>query len=78
MLTLFIVGVIISAMMCCVSAFSGIFYLLYQNKINGNFVFDGVLIFCSIIFVISLLIFLMLMCKKYWIKVLRIDRLSHL
>jgi len=76
MLALFIVAVIISAMMSCISAFAGILYLIYQYKINGNVVFDDVLIFCSIVFVISLLVFLKLMCKKCWIKALGIDRLD--
>jgi hypothetical protein len=76
MLTLFIVAIIVSAMMSCVSAFAGIAYVIYQYKISGNVVFDGLLIFCSATFLISLLIFLKLMCKKIWIKTLRIDRLD--
>jgi hypothetical protein len=76
MLTLFIVAVIISAMMSCISAFAGIAYVIYQYKISGNVVFDGLLIFCSIVFVISLMIFLKLMCKRSWIKALKIDRLD--
>jgi len=76
MLMMFAVAVIVSAMMFCISGFVGIAYVIHQYKISGIVAFDGLLIFCSIIFVISLLIFLKLMCKKHWIKVLRIDRLG--
>ncbi len=76
-LMIFVVVVIMSAMMCCVSGFAGIAYMIYQYKISGGIIFDGLLIFCSITFVISLLIFLKLMCKKYWIKVLKIDLLQQ-
>jgi hypothetical protein len=76
MLALFIVAVIVSAMMSCVSAFAGIFYAIYQYKITGSIVFDGLLIFCSIVFVISLLMFLKLMCKRCWIRTLSIDALE--
>ena len=67
---LFVVAVIISAMMCCVSIFAGIAYLICQHNISGNFIFDGFLIFCSIVFAISLLVFLKLMCKRNFIRIL--------
>lgn len=70
MFTLFIVAIIVSAMMCCVSGFAGIAYAIYQHKISGNVVLDGLLIFFSIIFIISLLIFLKLMCKRRWTNAL--------
>ena len=67
--------VITSAIMSMLSAFAGITYVIYQYKVNGNVVFDGVLIFFCAVFVLSIFVFSMLMCEKFWIKILKIDRL---
>ena len=71
-LTLVFVCTIVSAMMCCVSLFTGIIYMIYQYKTYGAITFDGILIFCSVVSLISLLMFLKLMCKKCWEKALRV------
>lgn len=74
---LFVVGVIVSAILCALSAFFGLTYLIYQYQTNLCVRYDGVLIFFSITFLINLLIFLRLMQKKYWIKALFIDELKY-
>jgi hypothetical protein len=76
-LVLFVVMVFVSAMMCCFSVFAGVAYLICQYKIGGSFVFDGFVIFCSIVFIVSLMIFLKLMCKKYWRHLLRVESLYN-
>ncbi|MCX6112730.1 MAG: hypothetical protein NTY22_05545 [Proteobacteria bacterium] len=74
-LILLMVAVIVSAIMSMISAFVGIMYAIHQYVTNGHIVFDGVIIFCIVVFAIFLFIFLMLMCEKRWIKMLKIDRM---
>jgi len=73
----YIVSVILSATLSLFSCFLGIIYAIYQYQSNMNIVFDGVLIFCTISFVLGLLIFIRLMCKKNWFKYLFIDVINR-
>lgn len=73
----FVVGVIVSAMLCVLSVFSGIAYLIYQYQSSSCITYDGILIFFSASFIVSLLIFLKLLSKKYWMKNLFIAELKY-
>ena len=71
LLVLFIIAITVCVIINIFSILSGILYLIFQYKTNGYIAFDGFLIFFSAIFIISLLIFLKLMCKQNWIKILK-------
>ena len=76
-LVLLIVAVIVSAIMSMVSVFAGVIYMVHQYVSTGHVVFDGVIIFCITSFIIFLLTFLMLMCERRWLKMLKIDMLMN-
>ncbi len=72
---LLIVAIIVSSIMGMISAFAGIMYMIHQYITNGHIVFDGVIIFCIAAFAIFLFMFMMLICEKRWIRMLKIDRM---
>ena len=68
-----IVSIIVSAIMSMISAFAGIIYMVHQYITSGHIAFDGVIIFCIVAFAIFLFMFMMLICEKRWIRMLKID-----
>ncbi|MBF0362361.1 MAG: hypothetical protein HQK49_15195 [Oligoflexia bacterium] len=68
---------IVSAVMCAISLFIGITNMIQQYTNSGHFTYNGLMIFCSIVFVFTLLLFLILISEKFWLKALKIDQMIN-
>ena len=75
MFVLFMALVIMSLMMSAISLFTGIAYAIHKYISSGQVTFDGLLIFCTLAFVIFFLTFSMLMCERLWLKGLKLDEM---
>ncbi|MBF0298144.1 MAG: hypothetical protein HQK51_05455 [Oligoflexia bacterium] len=67
--------IIVSAIMSAISLFAGITNVIQQYSASGYVVFDYFLIFSSIVFVFSLLLFFVLTSERTWLKILKIDQM---
>lgn len=67
--------IIVSAIMSAISLFAGLLNIIQQHSISGQVIFNGYLIFSSVVFVFSLFLFLTLMCENIWLKIMKIDHL---